>query len=390
MSVVKLRPVVAFAGFALTIATLAACTSQRDSNDTLTKLLASAKADVNADAASSGSDPCTLLSASDLEPYVGALSTPPYRADDGHASISGDQCVYRGKDGRVVSISNGTGGAEVGQTIQDIPEKLSAALSKNGAPGLGGMANQVMKKEVIAGPWDKATWIPGGSLFITKGDNFVQVDMSGASGKEDDALAIGKMAVPRIDHPLSYNGARAVALVPKQPAHPKSACDVISRSEAEAALGPLSGNPVADPDGTECTYTVQSPNGTRSYPIAYTWEDGSRGYNMLKHSMAAVSGMLHVPGSSALDTMKPTGQMGAMMGGLMKMVSGGSATTAPGASATVGMQTDTTLKGPWDQAMLMHGTQLLALHNDVMMTIDLRSADYAHAKALLATASKHF
>ena len=390
MYVAKLRPIAALAGFTLVIATLVACASSRDSNDTLTKLLADAKADGTTDAPSSGSDPCTLLSAADLEPYVGALATPPYRADDGHASTSGDGCVYRGKDGRVVTISNATGGAVAGQTMQDVPQQLAAALDKAGAPGLGGMANQVMKKEVVAGPWDKATWIPGGSLFVTKGDNFVQVDMMGASGKEDDAIAIAKMAVSRIDHPLSYNGARAVALVPKPAAHPKSACDVMSRAEAEAALGSLSGDPVADPDGTMCTYTVASPNGTRSYPIGYTWEGGDRGYNMLKHSMATVSGMLHVPGGSALDTMKPTGQMGAMMGGLMKMVSGGGATTAPGASATVGLQTDTTLKGPWDQAMLMHGTQLLAVHHDVMMTIDLRSADYEHAKALLGAASKHF
>ncbi|MEO7041353.1 MAG: hypothetical protein ABI035_03745 [Gemmatimonadaceae bacterium] len=386
MPVVKLRPVAALAGFALAIGALVACTTSRDSNDTLTKLLADAKAD----APSSGSDPCTLLSAAELEPYVGALATPPYRADDGRASTTGDQCIYRGKDGRVVSIAARTGGAVAGQAMQDIPDKLGAALNKGGASGMGSMVNEVMKKEVVAGPWDKATWIPGGALFITKGDNSVQVDMTGASGKEADALALGKIAVPRIDHPLSYNGAKAVALVPKPPAHPKNPCDVISRAEAVAALGPLSGNPVADSDGTACTYTVASPNGTRNYPIGYTWEDGDRGYNMLKHSMATVSGMLHVPGGSVLDTMKPTGQVGTMMTGLMKMVSGGSATTAPGAVATVGLQTDTTLKGPWDQAMLMHGTQLLAVHHDVMMTIDLRSADYEHAKALLATASKHF
>ncbi len=389
MSVAKLRPVVTSAWLAVSIAALAACSTQRDSNDTLTKLLAEARAD-SATNASGGADPCTLLAAGEAEPYVGSLSTPPFRADDGHASVTGEQCVYRGRDGRVVAISLGTGGAEAGDVIQDVPAKLSAALGKAGAPGLGNMANQVMKKEVVAGPWDKATWIPGGSLFVTKGDHFVQVDMMGASGKEDDAIAIAKVAVPRADHPLSYDGAKAVALVPKAPAHPGNPCDVVPRAEAEAALGTLSGNPVADPDGTMCTYTVQSPNGTRNYPIAYTWEDGDRGYNMLKHSMATVSGMLHVPGSSALDTMKMNGQMGAMVGGLMKMVSGGSATTAPGASATVGLQTDTTLKGPWDQAMLMHGTQLLAVHHDVMMTIDLRSADYAHAKSLLAAASKHF
>ena len=105
---------------------------------------------------------------------------------------------------------------------------------------------------------------------------------------------------------------------------------------------------------------------------------------MLAHAGDMMRGLLGAPAHSALDTMKPTGDMGNMMGGLMKMVGGASRTSAPGAAATVGFTTDTTHRGPWDRAALVHGTQLLALRHDVFVAMDLQSADYARAKALLA------
>ena len=57
---------------------------------------------------------------------------------------------------------------------------------------------------------------------------------------------------------------------------------------------------------------------------------------------------------------------------------------APGAVAQVGLKTDTTLKGPWDNASLLHGTQLIAVKNDVFVAMTLESADYDKAKALMA------
>jgi hypothetical protein len=57
---------------------------------------------------------------------------------------------------------------------------------------------------------------------------------------------------------------------------------------------------------------------------------------------------------------------------------------APGSAAQVGFKTDANLPGPWDSAMLLHGTQLFAVRNYVMVATDLQSADYEKAKALLA------
>ena len=75
------------------------------------------------------------------------------------------------------------------------------------------------------------------------------------------------------------------------------------------------------------------------------------------------------------------------IGGLMKMVTGasegGGPGSAPGAAAKVGFATDTALKGPWDHAALLHGTQLVAVRSDAFVGMTLVSADLDQAKALL-------
>lgn len=119
------------------------------------------------------------------------------------------------------------------------------------------------------------------------------------------------------------------------------------------------------------------------------WQGGGKNYAMLTHGMSMLGGMTGLPSGSPLDTMNLPPQAKQMMGGLMKMVTGTSSpagdnrNSAPGAVTTVGFKTDTTLKGPWDRAALLHGTQLIAVRHDVMVGMTLESADYPKAKALL-------
>lgn len=358
-------------------------------------------------------DPCTLVSAAEAAPYVGTLTVPPFRAnDDGKPATDGNECVYRGTNARVLAITpNWSGGQMMGRVAQ-LPNALGKALAK-GAPGMDSLANRV-SQQGIPGPWDQASFLPTGVLTAIKGQTFVIVDVSGASGQKSDAVAIATIAMGRVGHPLSYDGAKAVAMVPAPKPHPSNACDLVPRAEVEAAIGPLSAAPAGD--STECRYQVSTPQGSRSYPVAFAWEDGGHAYNMQKHMMSTMGSMLGTPTSTPLDTMKPTGNMGAMMGALMKMA--GSAgkpsgpspldtmkptaanmksamniastpTTAPGAVTTVGFTTDTTLQGPWDGASLLHGTQLIAVRNDVMVAMSLETADYVKAKALLATICTH-
>ena len=336
--------------------------------------------------ASRGHDPCSVLTGAEAQPYVGPLASPPYRSSDGAADARGDECTYRGTDGRQLTLRpDWENGELMGKTLQGIPDALGGVLGK-GAPGLDRMAHMVMKPET-GGPWDKATWIPSGALFATKGATQVQVDVSGASGKESDALAIAKIAVPRLAHPLDYDGAKAVALAPKPVSHPPHACDLVPRSAVEAAIGHIDGVPTSDAPETQCTWQVATPQGERTYAVEFVWQGGGKNYRMLTHGMSMVGGLLGAPSSSPLDTLKLPANVQSMVGGFMKSLAGPSAGGGPGSAtgavATVGFRTDTTLKGPWDNAALLHGTQLFAVRHDVFVGMSLTSADYEKAKALL-------
>lgn len=188
MSINRLRSVAGIAALSVAAPVFAAC-NKVDSNNASSGLpskdgaLGSAIASATGDAKP---DPCTLLSGNEAEVYVGVLVSPPYRVtDDGVPNVSGETCMYRGSDGRQVTIFRGAGGGAAG--------KATATT------------HRVMAD--VQGPWDHATWTPGGSLMVTKGDAATNIDVSAASGKEDDAVAIAKQIVPRLDHPLDHNGA---------------------------------------------------------------------------------------------------------------------------------------------------------------------------------------
>jgi hypothetical protein len=123
-----------------------------------------------------------LLSADEAQAYVGALTTPPFRAnDDGVADAAGDACAYRGSGARqLVIVRTGEGSAAVGNIAHDVPNMVGSVLEKAGAGNLAATAHRVMV-DVPNGPWDKATWIPGGTLFVTKGDAGANIDVSGTT-----------------------------------------------------------------------------------------------------------------------------------------------------------------------------------------------------------------
>lgn len=336
-------------------------------------------------------DPCTLLSPADVEPFVGILATPPYRSSDGAPDRQGDECLYVGRDGREVALRPdwSGGGATAGDAVLRVSRGLGQAMTKGGASGADSLAGRVVQGD-IAGPWDRASWIPGGSLFASKGALSLQVDVSGASGQRRDAIALATAAMPRFDQPLKYDGAKAVALAPRPFPRPASACGFTPSSEVEAAIGPLAQAPASDAPESSCTYRVTTAAGQQSYPIEFTWEGGRKNYQVVVHQMATVAGVMGLPATSPLDTMTPPPQMKAAIGGLMKMLAnGGAGGSAPGAAATIGFKTDTTLQGPWDHAAVLHGTQLIAVRHDVMVGINLASADYDRARRLLAAICTH-
>jgi len=379
MSIASKRPLTAFA----TLGAAAALTSACGNAGHAPSAAGGAQSNAAHSTAHASADPCTLLSAPEAEAYLGALITPPFRTnDDGAADATGDACAYRGAGARqLVIVRTGEGSAAVGKILNDVPNMVGGALEKAGAGNLAAATHRVMA-DVPNGPWDKANWIPGGTLFVTKGDAGANIDVSGSSGKEDDAVAIARLIVPRFDHPLDYNGAKAAAALPKPKPHPASACDVVPQSAVERAIGTLDGAPEAESDGSKCAYHVATAQGPRAYVIEFVWQGGAKNFNMLKNGMSTLgSAMGGTIPTAGMDSMKMDPNMSKLMGGLMNMAGGGG---APGAATQVGFKTDTTLQGPWDSAMLMHGTQLFAVKNDVMVGMDLQSADYEKAKSLMA------
>ena len=268
-------------------------------------------------------DPCTLLAAGEAAPYVGPLVSPPYRSSDGAADARGDECMYRGTDGRQITVR---------------PDWTGGGAAAAGDGGLDTTTHRVVGTEV-AGPWDSATWIPGGALFASRGERSAQIDVSGASGWEDDAVALARIVMPRLERPLRYDGAAAVALAPKPHPRPVEACDVIPRWAVEAAIGPLDGSPTSDVPETGCSYRVATARGVQTYPVEFRWEDGEKNYRMLIHGLTTVD---------------------AVMG------------------------EHTTLQGPWDRAALLPGTRLIGVRHDVLVGIGLQAADLGRARALLA------
>ena len=268
-------------------------------------------------------DPCTLLAAGEAAPYVGPLVSPPYPSSDGAADARGDECMYRGTDGRQITVR---------------PDWTGGVAVAGGGGGLDTTTHRVARMEV-AGPWDSAIWIPGGSLFASRGERMVQIDVSGASGRESDAVALGRIVLPRLERPLHYDGGGAVVLAPKPYPRPVEACDAIPRWAVESAIGPLDGAPTSDVPETACSYRVATAHGVQIYPVEFRWESGEKSYRMLIHGMSTVAA-----------------------------VAGG----------------DTTLRGPWDRAALFHGTRLIGVRHDVLVSIGLQAADLDRARALLA------
>ena len=337
--------------------------------------------------ATPATDPCSLLAASEAPVYVGVLSTPPFRADDdGVADAHGSLCVYRGSGGRQVSIRwRSTGAAQAASITEGVPNTVGNGLDKAGQSGMAATTHRVIAQGPL-GPWDKASWIPGGTLFVTRGDQGADIDMAGASGKESDAVAIARQIAPRFDHPLTYDGARAAANAPKPKSHSGSACGVVPQAAVEAAIGPLQGAPTLNGDGSQCAYRVATQQGLRTYTVEYVWQGGLKNYNMLKNGPSTLGSAMGggIP-MGGLDSMPQDAKTSAMIGSLMQMAGGGGgAGAANGAATQVGFKTDSSLQGPWDNATLLHGTQLLAVKADVMVGMDLQSADYEKAKALLA------
>ena len=355
------------------------------------------------DTVAKGTDPCRYLAASDVEPYTGSLVAPPFRAnDDAVPRRTGDNCVYRGTDGREVLISYLQGGAKQAGTVgRRVPAVMDRSLAngaggKTGGSETAGPAHAVMGG-VGPGPWDNSNWFPSGQLMVYKGDDGFSIDLAAANGGKDGAVDLATKAIARMSKPLVYDGAKAVATAPKAVTR-VPACQVLTKETVASIIGPLTSAPVQDPDGNSCTYKVASSDGDVPYAIAFTWTNGYKQMNTLKRGPAMVGGMM-APASGAFNVgagpAVPAPANGAMpaMPALdpaqQKMFgkfSKGVGLGEMNGSVSRQMKTDSAVAGPWEAAAMVNGQWFVATKHDVAITIILSNADYEKAKALVGAA----
>jgi len=331
-----------------------------------------------------GDDPCVYIASSEAEAYVGPLTTPPFRFDesDGTPSVEGQQCMYRGRDGREVTVDLLLGGAKMAvAATAGVPRVVGRMAKATGHQEQQAVTDAITQKG-DAGPWDNAQWMGvTGTLEAVKGDSGVIINVAASSAGEQGAYALAREAMPRLAKPLEYDGAHAAALAPRPRTPLANACDLIPRARVEQAIGKLTSDPQRDSLGESCTYHVAGANGAQEYPLEITWVNGSKEFAMAKGAVGAAPAAIGLPAGGAMPTLPPEAQQ--MLGNISKM--SGGALAAP-SSLVHPRPTDTTFVGPWDRAGMVGGSTMIATRHNVMIEILLTSGDYDKAKALLTAA----
>ena len=245
-------------------------------------------------------NPCSLLTASEVKAVLGGpLAGPPYRANGNEPDIGGDTCRYRTADFRSIAVTVDWiyGGdafamfSVVGNVVKD-----------------GGMGNVLTLSDgaEVTGNWDRAALFLCCEFNALRGDQRVDVDISGSEATVKQAAALADQAVERLAVPLQVASnlgiAEARALDANRPVV-RSACDLLERADAERLLG---GPLFQDPEGKEdrCTY-VWTPVGTdyqAQIKLTVTWHGGFSEFrntlSALGQGLAMVTDTPTVAGSS--------------------------------------------------------------------------------------------
>lgn len=141
------------------------------------------------DRSEGGSDACTLLTRSEAEGVLGALTIPPYRSDaNGRADPSGEQCsYYRGRHRVLTIVPTWENGKMLFRMSAGLSQGINSAVGAKGASA-----------DTLDGPWDQAGAGIGGSLFFLTGDRMLEVRYLTAGVDPPSALRLAALAVRRL------------------------------------------------------------------------------------------------------------------------------------------------------------------------------------------------
>lgn len=356
-------------------------------------------------AGADGADPCALVSAADVAPYLGTLRHPPYRVDsEGAADPEGGACRYESLTGRRIIIA---------PTFSDA--RLAWGMLSIGARAV----QQVIttdsgQTDTLDGNWDELKVMPGERLYALKGEAMVDVDVAGTKAGLLGATQLADIALRRLGQPLDYDGAAAARSAPGPLVARKDPCSLVTPDEAAQVLGELLAPPKSSTGA--CTYFIRNPlgalaSGPKEVTLSVEWRDGFVSIARAKEAAASVISISD-SASMAKSTcgINANGEM-ACIDSVLRMDTvqtradaemSKSATDRAmrdklrGVLGSLGMatnegslraRTDTTsLKGPWDEAALLGGIAFIAVKKDVAISMDLQLLGLDKGKALVAKA----
>lgn len=239
--------------------------------------------------AAAANNPCSLLTAAEVEAILGApLAGPPFRVDGYQPSAEGPACRYETTAFRAITVEvdweHGGDAFAMFGLVSGVAE----------AGGLKGVLTLTDGTE-FKGSWDEAQLFLCCQFNALRGDQRVMVDISATKLTEKDAAVLADKAVQRLDHPLDVADGMGIAeAMVRDKSRPAvtSACSLIARNEAEALVGaPL----LTDPEGNEnmCSY-VWTPTGAdyqMEIKLSVTWRGGLGEMRMIETAVGLGLGM---------------------------------------------------------------------------------------------------
>jgi hypothetical protein len=322
---------------------LGACSKSGDDSHSTTPAGAGKTATVDTQAVR---DPCDWLTKEEVAGILGPLAGEPYRvltAESVRASDDGEACAYP------VTGRNGVADIALQVDLEGAPE-----LEGGEAMMAGVVARELSEDEhgeaqlpsTRTAEWDAVGWYAGERLHRA-GHLAIRIGDRGSVAKEESLDRIANLLRTKIaDKPFADPG-------PAQffESNSSNPCDLLTRAEAEAVLGPLTIAPyrsakssaLARDDGASCAYY-------------------SAGHRVLVVEPRYVGGKEDFDMAAGLGSLVRSGIGGADEGDL--------------------------LDGPWDRATAGPKGDVLFLQGDTALTVSYRTSttDMAGAAKLAAIA----
>jgi hypothetical protein len=302
-------------------------------------------------------DPCALLDPKEVEAVLGApLAVPPFHIQGGTPQDGGESCAYWDSNFHTILVDvNWDGGAMVWKMYGSV-----ASMANQGAKGMLHLADG----SDIAGQWDEARVVNCCKFMALRGDQTVGVDFTSTTAVSvAQGARLADAALTRLDKPLPIDGTQGVepAIAYAKEHRPKRVdpCQLLSRAEAEAVVGPLSGDPQSRND--TCVYPrTGAGNMNQEIDVTVIWFGG---YSKLRETNAIMKSF--AKGFGAGSGLDPGAKQ------VVEKAIGGS---APGSNPA------------WEASGSSVAGGSAAVKRDVMISVDSLGLPPAQAQAVLAKA----